>query len=467
MAKANELYGKANRYLRRNGIEKTAVAVADTALSKPPKSFRYQLATTEELKAQKAWSSRFSSSIKFSLVVPAFETDIMYFDEMIASVLGQTYNNWEFIVVDGSRNRRLMDEIENMTGVVNGDRPAGRALSDEDVKSIHRLSADTDVSYDYDGCLIRYIHLTSNGGISANINKGVKVATGDYVGVLDHDDLLTPDALYYMSKALVTNEYRAKLVYSDEDKTDAKGKSFFEPNRKPNFNLDMFLTNNYICHLTFLERNLIQDLLFRPEYDGAQDYDIFLRAVKSMDDPEERILHVPKILYHWRCHANSTAGNTDAKEYAYEAGRRAVDDFCKTMGWAVTVSHTSHLGFYHIEYKNLLFTTRPELGMVCGPIYKFGKLSGGAMREDGTVLYRGLAKGMGGYMHRGSLIQQVEAGDVRNMRINPALEKLYDEMVESKLAKNAPDYVDISLAFCKKVRELGYKILYDPERKRE
>ena len=212
MAKANELYGKANRYLRRNGIEKTAVAVADTALSKPPKSFRYQLATTEELKAQKAWSSRFSSSIKFSLVVPAFETDIMYFDEMIASVLGQTYNNWEFIVVDGSRNKRLMDEIENMTGVVNGDRPAGRALSEEDVKSIHRLSADTDVSYDYDGCLIRYIHLTSNGGISANINKGVKVATGDYVGVLDHDDLLTPDALYYMSKALVTNEYRAKLV---------------------------------------------------------------------------------------------------------------------------------------------------------------------------------------------------------------------------------------------------------------
>ena len=134
MAKANEMVGKANRYLRRNGIEKTAVAVADTALSKPPKSFRYQLATTEELKAQKAWSSRFSSSIKFSLVVPAFETDIMYFDEMIASVLGQTYNNWEFIVVDGSRNRRLMDEIENMTGVVNGDRPAGRALSEEDIR---------------------------------------------------------------------------------------------------------------------------------------------------------------------------------------------------------------------------------------------------------------------------------------------------------------------------------------------
>lgn len=467
MARANELYSRANRYLKRNGLEKTAFAVADTALSKPPKSFRYQLATTEELKAQRAWSSRFASGLKFSLVVPAYETDTLYFDEMLASVLGQTYCNWELIIVDGSRTLRLRDETEIMTGVVNGDRPAGTALNEEDLRSIHKLSADLDISYNYDGCLIRYIHLNANGGISENCNKGLKLATGDYVGVLDHDDLLTPDALYYMSKALVTNEYRAKLIYSDEDKTDAKGKSFFEPNRKPDLNLDMILTNNYICHLALLERNLFQELRFRPEYDGAQDYDLFLRAIRSMDDPEAETLHVPKILYHWRCHSNSTAGNTDAKEYAYEAGRRAVDDYCKSMRWAVIVSHTSHLGFYHIEYKNLLFTTRPELGMLCGPIYKFGKISGGAMREDGNVMYRGLAKGLGGYMHRGSLVQQVEAADIRNMRINPALEGLYDEMVESKLAKNAPDYVNISLAFCKKVREMGYRILYDPDHKRE
>lgn len=467
MAKANELYGKANRYLKRNGIEKTAFAVADTALSKPPKSFKYQLATTEELKAQRAWSNRFSSSLKFSLIVPAFETDKMYFDEMLASVLGQTYNNWELIIVDGSRSKHLQDEIEIMTGVVNGERPAGKTLALDEIKKIHRFSADTDVSYDYDGCLIRYIHLTTNGGISSNCNEGLKCATGDYVGVLDHDDLLTPDALYYMSKALVANAYKAKLIFSDEDKTDAKGKAFFEPNRKPNLNMDMILTNNYICHFTLLERNLIQELGFRSEFDGAQDYDLFLRAIKSMEDPEEMTLHVPKILYHWRCHAASTAGNTDAKEYAYEAGRRAVDDYCRSMGWAVTVSHTSHLGFYHIEYKNLLFSTRPDIGMLCGPIYRFGKISGGAMREDGTVIYRGLAKGLGGYMHRGALVQQVEAADVRNMRINPVLENLYDEMVESKLAKNAPDYVDISLAFCKKVRELGYKIIYDPSHKQE
>ena len=89
------------------------------------------------------------------------------------------------------------------------------------------------------------------------------------------------------------------------------------------------------------------------------------------------------------------------------------------------------------------------------------------MKEDGTVMYKGLARGMGGYMHRGALVQQVEAADIRNMRINPVLENLYDEMVESKLAKSTPDYVQISLDFCKKVKELGYKILYDPEHKQE
>ncbi|MCR4648030.1 MAG: glycosyltransferase [Lachnospiraceae bacterium] len=467
MAKVNELYSKANRYLKRNGIEKTAIAVADSALSKAPKSFKYQLATTDELKAQRAWSQRFASSLKFTLVVPTYETDSMYFDEMIASVLGQTYNNWELILVDGSKNKRLLSELENMTGVSNGERPAGRVYSLEEIRKLFRFSVDTYVTYDYDGCEIKYLHLTVNGGISANTNVGVNLASGDYVGLLDHDDLLTPDALYYMSKALVANAYKAKLIYSDEDKTDAKGKTFYEPNRKPDFNEDMFLTNNYICHLTLLERNLIQELMFRPEYDGAQDYDLFLRAVMTMDNPDERILHVPKILYHWRVHPLSTAGNTDAKEYAYEAGRRAVDDYCKARGWAVTISHTAHLGFYHMEYKNLLFSTRPYIGVLCGPLYKLGKISGGAMKEDGTVMYRGLTKGLGGYMHRGSLVQQVEAGDVRNMRINPVLENLYDEMVESKLAKNAPDYVEISLAFCKKVRELGYKILYDPDHKQE
>ena len=467
MAKVGELYNKANKYLKRNGMGKTAIAVADTALSKTPKNFKYQLATAEELRAQRAWSDRFSSSLKFSLVVPAYETDAVYFDEMVSSVLGQTYGNWELIIVDGSRNTRLYDEMEVITGVIDQKIPQGKALSLEEIRSIYSFEVDMEVTFDYYGCMIKYIHLCKNYGISENSNIGLSQATGDYVGLLDHDDLLTPDALYYMSKALVTNAYKAKLIFSDEDKTDAKGKDFFEPNRKPDLNMDMILTNNYICHFTLMERKLIQELKFRSEYDGAQDYDIFLRALASFEDPYESTLHVPKILYHWRAHAQSTAGNTDSKEYAYEAGRRAVDDYCRNRGWAITVSHTAHLGFYHLEYRNNLFSTRPELGAVCGPVFKLGKISGGAMREDGSVVYRGLAKGMGGYMHRGSLVQQVEAGDVRNMRVNPELEKLYDEMVESQLAKSAPDYVQISLDFSKKLREMGYKILYDPDHKPE
>ncbi len=465
MAKVTDLYSKTNRYLKRNGLEKTAIAVADSALTKTPKSFNYQLATNDELRAQRAWSKRFSSDLKFSLVVPAYETDPEYFRAMATSVLDQTYSNWEFIVIDASKTNSLQAELER---ILRAGKESKSTIIDKLTTDISDKSAvDNIVQYTCAEGSAIYIHLKKNGGISVNSNFGIEMATGDYVGLLDHDDLLTPDALYYMSKALVSNEYRAKMVYSDEDKTDSKGKTFFEPNRKTNFNLDMFLTNNYICHFTIMENSLIKALKFRQEYDGAQDFDLFLRAVRAMESPETQILHVSRILYHWRVHPNSTAGNTDAKEYAYEAGRRAVDDYCKSLGWAVAISHTAHLGFYHIEYKNLLFSTRPDIGIVCGPIYKLGKISGGAMKDDGTVVYRGLTKGMGGYLHRGALVQQVEAADVRNMRINPVLENLYDEMVESKLAKNAPDYVDISLKFCRKVRELGYRIIYDPDRKPE
>ncbi len=467
MASVKDIFTKTNNYLKRNGFEKTAQAVADSAVTKTPKSFKYQVAKTDELKAQRSWSKRFSADLKFSLVVPVYETNPQYFSEMAVSVLNQTYNNWEMIIVDGSSDKRLEEELERTMGVPVGGISNKRVFNQEDVKNKFEGKADSYTEYDYEDGKIMYLHLTENGGISANSNFGVKMATGDYVGFLDHDDILTPDALYSMSKALVSNEYRAKLLYSDEDKTNSKGNSYFEPNRKENFNLDLFLSNNYICHLAFLERELVQSLLFRSEYDGAQDYDLYLRAIRMMDNPDERVLHVPKILYHWRCHEGSTAGNTNAKEYAYEAGRKAVADFCKECGWAVSVTHTEHLGFYHIEHKNNIFTTRPNVGIICGPLYKLGKISGGAMRSDGTVIYRGLAKGLGGYLHRGALVQEVDAADIRNIRLNPALEGLYEETVEPKLANNSPDYLGISLAFSKKVKEMGYKIIYDPNHKVE
>ena len=467
MANVADLFNKTNRYMKRNGIEKTAYAVADGAFTKTPKNYYYQVATNDELKAQRAWSGRFSNDLKFSLLVPAYETNSDFFAEMIDSVAAQTYTNWELVIADGSKSFRLKDELEKETGVITGDRPQGKIASAEELTSLFGDAVDAMVEYTYDNGTIKYIHLKTNGGISDNTNYALKLASGDYIGLLDHDDILTPDALYYMSKAIVSSEYRAKMIFSDEDKTDPKSKSFFEPNRKPDLNLDMILTNNYICHLTFFERELIKSLGFRGEYDGAQDYDLILRAILSMENPEAETIHIPKILYHWRAHEDSTAVNTDSKEYAYEAGRRAVDDYCKAKGWAVNVSHTAHLGFYHIEYRNFLFTTRPEIGILCGPLYKLGKISGGAMRADGTVMYRGLAKGLGGYLHRGSLVQEVEAADIRNMRINPVLENLYDEMVESKFAKNSPDYVKISLEFSAKVREMGYRIVYDPDHKKE
>ena len=443
-------------YLKRNGVKESFYkAVERLARDRNESSYELCRCSESELSVQR--EKKFTNPYRFSILVPVYNTEPDLLRQTLDSVGDQTYTNWELILADASPDDLRRNIVRDFI---------------EDYSSIHR--EDRFGSF-FDK--VKYVRLEENKGISGNTNEALSHSSGDYVGLLDHDDLLEPDALYEVMNAIEEAEKefrehdsisRIMAVYTDEDKVSEDGSRYFDPNFKPDFDPVMLTTNNYICHFFVADANLAKSVGgFRSEYDGAQDYDLFLRAVKSMEDPDAETLHVPKILYHGRVHALSTAGNTDAKEYAYEAGRRAVDDYCKSMGWAVTVSHTAHLGFYHIEYKNLLFSTRPYIGMLCGPLYKFGKVCGGAMREDGTVVYRGLTKGMGGYMHRGSLIQEVEAADVRNMRINPVLENLYDEMVESKLAKNAPDYVGISLEFCKKVRELGYKILYDPDHKQE
>ena len=180
--------------------------------------------------------------------------------------------------------------------------------------------------YDKDS-RIRYVRTAENKGMSENTNEALQYATGDYVGLLDHDDLLTPDALYEMAMTLQNaNEQgiEAALVYSDEDKCDTEAKIYYEPHVKLGFNWDLLLSNNYICHFLAMKTELIKKLGFRKEYDGAQDFDLVLRATLEKDEKDE-ILHVEKILYHWRCHDLSTAANPQSKLYAYEAGKRAAE----------------------------------------------------------------------------------------------------------------------------------------------
>ena len=286
-------FKKAYRYCRKNGIGPAfwaaleRVAGGDTTYEK-----RLLSAAEREMQRDAVWDKR----ELFSVLVPAYETDVRHFHEMIASVQAQTYGDWELVIADASPTDKLTREMGH-----------------------------------YKDSRIRYLRLKENKGISENTNAALAAAAGSYIGLLDHDDVLEPDALYRMMEAIqsVVREtgIAPQMLYSDEDKGDGEMKRFYEPHRKVKFNLDLILSNNYICHFLVMKRELIQSLGLRGEFDGAQDHDLVLRAARRLWEEPERIVHVPHILYHWRCHTGSTAENPESKRYAYEAGRRAVADF--------------------------------------------------------------------------------------------------------------------------------------------
>lgn len=427
MGKGLDSIAKTRRYLRRNGLKKTVSAVMERISAPKYEEFNFKPLTEEEIKMMQEYT--FENPAKISILVPAYRTNPTFFRELLDSVVAQIYPYWELVIADASGNNDLEAIVEEY-------RP--------------KLSKENSIVY---------LTLENNAGISENTNVALDAATGDYIGLLDHDDVLTPDALFFMAKAI--EKQHPVLLYSDEDKADADLKTFYEPHRKKKLNLDLILTNNYICHFCVMKADVMKRLKFRKEFDGAQDYDIILRCVAEIKEDTEAT-HIPRILYHWRCHNESTAANTDSKQYAYENGRYAVEDFAKRKGWNVSVEHMSHLGFYRTAYEPDIFANRPEVGIVAGPVYKGGKIVGGAMKSDGTVIYKGLPKGYSGYMHRAALQQQVGAGDVRNMMIRPELQQLWNEEVVSKIESKQCDYLQVSLAFCYRAKMQGYTVVYNP-----
>lgn len=267
----------------------------------------------EELAKQR--EHQFEKQPKISLIVACYNTPLNYLKEMIESVENQTYTNYELCIADGSSDHEVEDYLKQYYG-------------------------------DHDS--IKYTYLNGNRGISENMNAAMALATGDYIGFFDHDDLLTPDALYEMVK--VINEHEdAFFIYSDEDKTDEHSSSYFTPNFKPDFNLDLLLSVNYICHFLVVSQSLIQKVgLLNKDFDGAQDYDFVLRCVDELK--EQGIYHIPKILYHWRFHKESTAGNPKSKTWAFEAGQRAIEDYYKRNSIEATVEFGPALGLYRTHY---------------------------------------------------------------------------------------------------------------------
>ena len=317
MAKIVSMMSRLTGEIRKNGISNTYYKVKEKrAKNLSLKNYDSErllvLPTAEELKAQK--NQKFEKDITFSIVVPTYHTPELFLRQMVESVLGQTFCRVELCIADGS--------------------------SDDSVEKIIREYQSTDSR-------IKYKRLEENKGISDNTNAGLTMATGEYIGLLDHDDLLELHALYEM-RVVLENEPQADVIYTDEDKVTFDLTHYFEPHYKPGFNPDLLRSNNYICHFLVMKRELLEKIGgFRPEFDGAQDFDLVLRLTEEA----KQIVHIPKVLYHWRSHEASTAANPLSKLYAYEAGKRAVEAHlcrCKTKG---IVSNTRFYGFYETEYE--------------------------------------------------------------------------------------------------------------------
>lgn len=273
----------------------------------------------DELQQQILTSKILVNGPKFSVVVPLYQTTPKYLIELIDSIQQQTYPNWELCLADGSGAEYT--ELETLVA-----------------------------RYEKKDDRIHYQKLEENFGISENTNAAIRMATGDYIVLADHDDVLMKNALYECAILILDGVRERKnvdVLYSDEDKIDMESKTYFEPNFKPDFSIDYLCSMNYICHLFVVKKTLLEEVgLLDSNYDGGQDYDFILRCVEHAN----QICHIPKILYHWRCHPNSTAVNPESKMYAFEAGRRAVQAHYDRLGIPACVTHGQFYGMYQTTY---------------------------------------------------------------------------------------------------------------------
>lgn len=307
---------KAWMFLRRFGLKNTLKRLKQGYQSEKGYDDWFRANRISELELEKQKTVRFSFEPKISIIVPTFNTPIDLLDEMIQSVLNQSYSNWELCIADASapdsKTREAILKYQN---------------SDE------RITVNL---------------LTENYGISGNTNKALDIATGEYCGLLDHDDMLEPDALFEVVKKL--NEYSFDSLYTDEDKYEMEISKYSTPHFKTDFAIDTLTSHNYITHFFVARTSIIREVGGEhSEYDGAQDYDLILRCAEKSN----AVGHIAKILYHWRIHPGSTAGNPEQKLYCYESGRKAIQDHLIRTGikGSVRLKEKPYWGFYKIDYE--------------------------------------------------------------------------------------------------------------------
>lgn len=311
--------GRTLVYLKKNGLRATVYRVLKGAGPMPvDKRKLKKIAEDYYISAQRREqeeNAQFPKDIKFSVLVPLYNTPESFLKAMIESVQAQTYKNWELCLADGS------DKEHSFVG------------------EICKKYADGDRR-------IKYEKLERNLGISENTNACIRMATGEYIALFDHDDLLHPSALYEVMRAIC--EHGADFIYTDENTFSEEPRDAYNPHFKPDFSPDTLRSYNYICHLSAFSRELLDSVgYFRSEYDGSQDYDLILRLTEKA----KKVFHIRKILYYWRAHKNSVAQDIGAKPYTVTAAKKALAAHLERCGLKGEVLDSSVPTTYHIKYE--------------------------------------------------------------------------------------------------------------------
>ena len=275
-----------------------------------------------ELERQK--KTQFKYEPKISIITPVYNTPGQFLIDMIESVLEQTYSNWELCIADGNSNENYVKEL--LQSYANKDKR------------------------------IKIKLLTENKGIAGNSNEALSLATGDFITLLDHDDTLTPFALFEIVK--VINDHSVDFIYSDEDKITEDGERRFDRHFKPDWSQDTLRSYNYPIHVSVFRKEIIEQTGgFREGFEGSQDYDLILRATEKA----KKIIHIPQVLYHWRSSINSTAGDIKAKLYACDSAKKALEEHLKRTGLKGEVKDGLCLSTYQITYD---ITKNPKISII-------------------------------------------------------------------------------------------------------
>ena len=309
--------------------------------------------TPEELERQRVFEYGYQP--KVSILVPCYRTPEKMLREMIESVIAQSYEKWELCIADASAGSKIdaNGKQTNQTGSVEKESPIEHILAEYAAKDSR----------------IKYKVLAENGGISKNTNEALAMAEGDIIALLDHDDILEPDALFEVVGCMQNPV--TKICYTDEDKVTSDLSRYMDPNFKPDFSIDLFRSHNYITHFFAIEKVFVDRIGgFDPAFDGAQDYEFMFRCIEEVlcsemmprkkiplseveyGDPraQDVVGHVPKVLYHWRLAKGSTADKPENKLYAYEAGRKAIEEHLHRAGIIAETELTGMWGMYHTTY---------------------------------------------------------------------------------------------------------------------